>query len=99
MLVVVTPTRAALEAARALVLAVARWGAAAEPGIVVNRWSRRADIGLRTISRIVDAPVAAVVRDDRRSMSGYDDGQLDLDRWTRTGPPATLAALADEVRG
>jgi hypothetical protein len=42
--------------------------------------------------------VAAVVRDDRRSMSGYEDGQLDLDRWTRTGPPATLAVLADEVR-
>jgi Flp pilus assembly CpaE family ATPase len=98
-LVVVTPTRSALEAARALVLAVARWGAAAEPGIVVNRWSRRADIGVRAISRIVDAPVAAVVRDDRRSMSVYDDGQLDLDRWTRTGPAATLAALADEMRG
>ena len=85
-LVVVTPTRSALEAARALVLAVTRWGAAAEPEIVVNRWSRRADIGLRAISRIVDAPVAAVVRDDRRSMSGYDERQLDLDRWTRTGP-------------
>lgn len=98
-LVVVTPARSSLEAARGLVLAAARWGAAAEPGIVVNRWSRRADIGLRSISRIVDAPVAAVVRDDRRSMSTYDDGQLDLDRWTRTGPTAALAALADEMRG
>ena len=97
-LVVVTPGRAALEAARALVLDAARWGVAAGPEIVVNRWSRRADIGLRAISRIVDAPVAAVVRDDRRSMSGYDDGRLDLERWARTGSLATLAAISDEVR-
>jgi pilus assembly protein CpaE len=98
MLVVVTPGRAALEAARALVLDAVRWGVAAGPEIVVNRWSRRADVGLRAIARIVDAPVSAVLRDDRRAMSGYDAGRLDLDRWTRTGPPAALAAVAGGLR-
>jgi pilus assembly protein CpaE len=91
-LVVVTPDRAALEAARALVLDAARWGARADAQIVVNRWSRHAEIGLRAISRLVDAPVAAVVRDNRRSMSGYANGRLDLARWSRTGPGAALAA-------
>ena len=98
MLVVVTPGRAALEAARALVLDAVRWGVAAGPEIVVNRWSRRADVGLRAIARIVDAPMSAVMRDDRRAMSGYDAGRLDLDRWARTGPPAALAAVAGGVR-
>lgn len=97
-LVVVTPGRAALEAARALVLDYARWGAPAGAEIVVNRWSRHADVGLRAISRIVDAPLAAVVRDDRRSMSGYDSGHLDLARWSRTRIASALAPLADGRR-
>ena len=91
-LVVVTPDRAALEAARSLVLDAAKWGACANAEIVVNRWSRRAEIGLRAISRLVDAPVAAVVRDDRRSMSGYANGRVDLARWSRSGLGASLAA-------
>lgn len=90
-LVVVTPDRAALEAARSLVLDATTWGARASAEIVVNRWSRRAEIGLRTISRLVDAPVAAVVRDDRRSMVGYANGRVDLAGWSRSGPGASLA--------
>jgi Flp pilus assembly CpaE family ATPase len=97
LLVVVTPVRAALEAARTLVLDAARWGAAAGAELVVNRWSRRAEVGLRAISRIVDAPVAAVVRDDRRWMSGYDNGRVDVARWSQAGPLAVLSALV--VRG
>jgi pilus assembly protein CpaE len=97
-LVVVTPGRAALEAARSLVLDAAKWGVPMGPEIVVNRWSRHAGVGLRAIARIVDAPVAAVVRDDRRSMLGYEDGRLDLARWSRAGPLATLSTLADEAR-
>ena len=94
-LVVVTPVRVALEAARSLVLDAARWGASAAPELVVNRWSRRADVGLRAISRTVDAPIAAVVRDDPRAMTGYDAGRVDLARWRRSGPAAELAkALA-----
>ena len=84
-LVVVTPDRAALEAARS------------DAQIVVNRWSRHAEIGLRAISRLVDAPVAAVVRENRRSMSGYANGRLDLARWCRTGPGASLAAATGRV--
>ncbi len=91
LLVVVTPVRTALEAARTLVLDAARWGAAAAPELVVNRWSRRADVGLRTISRTADVPIAAVVRDNPRAMAGYDAGRIDLARWVRTGPPADLA--------
>lgn len=97
-LVVVTPGRAALESARSLVLDAAKWGVAAGPEIVVNRWSRHADVGLRAIARIVDAPLAAVVRDDRRSMSGYDGGRLDVANWSRAGPLATLATLAEDTR-
>jgi pilus assembly protein CpaE len=89
--VVVTPVRAALEAARSVVLDAARWGAAAAPELVVNRWSRRADIGLRAVSRTVDAPIAAVVRDDPRAMAVFDAGRVDLARWLRSGPPADLA--------
>lgn len=96
-LVVVTPDRAALEAARSLVLDATRWGARADAQIVVNRWSRHAEIGLRAISRLVDAPVAGVVRDNRRSMSGYANGRLDLARWSRTGPGASLAATMGRV--
>jgi MinD-like ATPase involved in chromosome partitioning or flagellar assembly len=90
LLVVVTPVRAALEAARSLVLDAARWDVAAAPELVVNRWSRRADVGLRAIARSVDAPVTAVVSDAPRSMSGYDEGRLDLARWMRAGPFARL---------
>lgn len=89
-LVVVTPVRAALEAARSVVADAARWGTAAEPELIVNRWSRRADVGLRAISRIVDAPVAAVVPDAPRAMSGYDDGPVDVARLVRRGPLALL---------
>ena len=91
-LVVVTPDRATLEAARSLVLDATRWGARAGAQIVVNRWSRHAEIGVRAIARLVDAPVAAVVRDDRRSMSAYANGRLDLAHWLRTGPGASLPA-------
>jgi pilus assembly protein CpaE len=90
LLVVVTPVRSALEAARALVLDAARWGAAAHPELVVNRWSRKADVGLRAVSRIVDAPVAAVVRDGPRRMRAYDEGCVDVARWMRVGPMAEL---------
>ncbi|HSD03185.1 MAG TPA: hypothetical protein VLB81_12485 [Gaiellales bacterium] len=93
--VVVTPVRAALEAARSLVLDAARWGIAAEPELVVNRWSRRADVGVRAIARIVDAPVAAVLPDAPRTVSGYDGGRVDVGRLVRNGP---LAELADSVR-
>jgi pilus assembly protein CpaE len=90
-LVVVTPVRAALEGARSLVLDAARWGAAASPELVVNRWSRRADVGLRSISRTVDAPIAAVVRDSPRAMAAYDAGRVDVAHWVRSGPAADLA--------
>jgi Flp pilus assembly CpaE family ATPase len=96
LLVVATPVRAALEAARSLVLDAARWGVAAQPELVVNRWSRRADVGLRAAARIVDAPVAAVVRDDGRRMRAYDEGGLDVVRWLRTGP---MAGLPQALRG
>jgi MinD-like ATPase involved in chromosome partitioning or flagellar assembly len=89
-LVVVTPVRAALEAARSLVLDAARWGIAGEPELVVNRWSRRADVGLRAIARIVNAPVAAVVPDAPRAMSGYDGGRVDVAHLVRTGPLSQL---------
>jgi pilus assembly protein CpaE len=95
LLVVVTPVRAALEAARSLVLDAARWGAVAQPELVVNRWSRRAEVGLRAAARIADAPVAAVVRDAPRPMRPYDEGGLDVARWMRAGPMSGLpAALA-----
>ena len=68
-LVVVTPERAALEAARSLVLDATNWGSRASAEIVVNRWSRRAEIGMRAIARLVDAPVAAVIPDDRGNWS------------------------------
>lgn len=90
LLVVVTPVRTSLEAARSLVLDAARWGAAGTPELVVNRWSRRADVGLRSISRMVNAPIAAVVRDRPRAMAGYDAGRVDLTHWVRTGPAADL---------
>jgi MinD-like ATPase involved in chromosome partitioning or flagellar assembly len=92
--VVVTPARAALEAARSLVLDAVRWGIAAEPELVVNRWSRRADVGVHAIARMVDAPVAAVLPDAPRAMSGYDGGRVDVRRLVRNGP---LARLADSV--
>jgi pilus assembly protein CpaE len=95
LLVVVTPVRAALEAARSLVLDAARWGAAAGAELVVNRWSRRAEVGLRAIARTVDAPVAAVVRDDRRWMSGYDNGRVDVGRWSHAGPLGALSTLVE----
>ena len=99
LVVVVTPVRSALEAARSLVLDAARWGAAAQPELVVNRWSRRAEVGLRAASRIVDAPVAAVARDAPRPMRAYDEGSLDVARWMRVGPMADLpAALARRSR-
>jgi pilus assembly protein CpaE len=97
-LVVVTPDRAAVEAARSLLLDATRWGARGDAQIVVNRWSRHAEIGLRAISRLVDAPVAAVMRDSRRAMSGYANGRLDLAQWSRTGPGASLAATMGGVK-
>jgi Flp pilus assembly CpaE family ATPase len=95
LVVVVTPVRAALEAARSLVLDAVRWGAAAQPELVVNRWSRRADVGVRAAARIVDAPVAAIVRDDDRRMRAYAEGGVDVARWMRTGP---LAGVPEALR-
>jgi pilus assembly protein CpaE len=98
LVVVVVPLRSSLEAGRSLVLDLARWGASAQPELVVNRWSRRADVGLRAVARIVDAPVAAVVRDDPRGMHAYDEGGLDVARWIRTGPMRAVAsALCPEA--
>jgi pilus assembly protein CpaE len=94
--VVVTPVRAALEAARSLVVDAARWDVAAEPELVVNRWSRRADVGLRAIARAVDAPIAAVVADAPRAMSGYDAGRVDVARLVRT---RSFGQLAHTLRG
>jgi MinD-like ATPase involved in chromosome partitioning or flagellar assembly len=93
--VVVTPVRRAVEAGRSLVLDAARWGIAAEPEVVVNRWSRRADVGVRAIARMVDAPVVAVLPDAPRATAGYDGGGVDVESLVRNGP---LAEVADCVR-
>lgn len=98
-LVVVTPDPRSVHAARALVSAAAGWGGHGAVELVVNRWSRRADLSLRSVSRQAGAPVAAVVRDDRRRMAAYDAARVDLAGWARGGALAGLAGLAGELAG
>ena len=64
-LVVVTPDAYAAAAGRELVTALSRAGATTDAfAVVVNRWSRRSELSLRSIARTVGAPVAAAVGSD-----------------------------------
>ena len=81
-LIVVTPDAYAAAAARELVTALVRAGATADTTVVVvNRWSRRAELSLRGVARTVGAPVAAAVGIDARAMEALANGRADLDRW------------------
>jgi pilus assembly protein CpaE len=91
------PDAVSVAATRALITAAAGWGARGPVAIVVNRWSGRADLGVRQLSRAVGAPVAAVVRDDRRRMTAYDGGGLDVSLWAAGRPMAALRGLAAEL--
>ncbi len=97
MLVVVTPDMRSCLAARSLLTAAARWGApVADAGLIVNRWSRKAELSLRTIDHTTGCSVAAVVRDQPRAMVGY--AALDPVTCIDRGPFRALEALAAPAR-
>jgi pilus assembly protein CpaE len=98
--VVVTPDARAAAAARELVTALARWEASADAvGVVVNRWSRRAELSLRGIARSVGAPVVAALGTDRAAMAAFDNGRARLERWPPRAHAAALRRLAEELGG
>lgn len=93
--VVVTPDLRSTMTARAVLTAAARWGAPVETaGVIVNRWSRRAELSQRAIARSVGCDVAAVIKDRPRQMSGYGNGQVDFERWPRRSPFGVLKEIA-----
>jgi pilus assembly protein CpaE len=98
-IVVVTPDAYAVAAGRELVTALVRAGAGAETtAVVVNRWSRRAELSLRGIARTVGAPVAAVVAEDRRAMGELANGRADLARWPGRAHETALEDVVAELR-
>lgn len=97
-LVVVTPDTQAVAAGRELVTALVRTGAGADTtAVVVNRWSRRAELSLRGIARAVGAPVAATVKLDPRAMDALANGRADLDRWPGRAHADALHAIVQEL--
>jgi Flp pilus assembly CpaE family ATPase len=98
-LVVVTPDAYAAAAGRELVTALARAGATSDAfAVVVNRWSRRSELSLRSIARTVGAPVAAAVGRDDAAMSAFANGRARLERWPARSHAAALRELAVELR-
>lgn len=99
-LVVVTPDAYAAAAGRELVTALARAGATTDAfAVVVNRWSRRSELSLRSIARTVGAPVAAAVGSDGAAMGALANGRVRLERWPARSHAAALRDLAAELRG
>ena len=62
--------------------------------VVVNRWSRRSELSLRSIARTVGAPVAAAVGIDDSTMDAFANGRAQLDRWPGRAHTAALRTLA-----
>ena len=99
-LVVVTPDAYAAAAGRELVTALARAGATTDAfAVVVNRWSRRSELSLRSIARTVGAPVAAAVGRDDAGMGALANGRVRLERWPARSHAAALRDLAAELGG
>ncbi len=99
-LVVVTPDAYAAAAARELVTGIVRGGAGADSAaVVVNRWSRRAELSLRGIARIVGVPVAAAVKLDAPAMEALANSRADLERWPGRAHASALRALVQELGG
>jgi pilus assembly protein CpaE len=97
-LVVVTPDAYAAAAARELVTVLVRAGAGADAtAVVVNGWSRRAELSLRGIARTVGAPVAAAVALDPGPMNALANGRADLDRWPGRRHANALRDLVQEL--
>lgn len=97
-LVVVTPDAFAAAAARELVTALVRSGAGADTtAVVVNRWSRRAELSLRGVARAVGAPVAAALRVDARAADALANSRADLEGWPGRAHVRALAGLVREL--
>lgn len=97
-LVVVTPDAYAVAAGRELVTTLARAGASGDAvTVVVNRWSRRSELSLRSIARTVGAPVAAAVGIDEATMDAFANGRAQLDRWPGRAHTAALRTLTTEL--
>jgi len=97
-LVVVTPDAYAVAAGRELVTTLARSGASGDSvTVVVNRWSRRSELSLRSIARTVGAPVAAAVGIDEGTMDAFANGRAQLERWPGRAHSAALRTLAAEL--
>ncbi len=97
-LVVVTPDAYAVAAGRELVTTLARSGAGGDGiAVVVNRWSRRSELSLRSVARTVGAPVAAAVAIDAATMDAFANGRAVLERWPGRAHAAALRGLAAEL--
>jgi len=97
-LVVVTPDAYAAAAGRELVTALARAGASTDAfAVVVNRWSRRSELSLRSIARTVGAPVAAALGSDDAGMAALANGRVRLERWPARSHAAALRDLAADL--
>jgi pilus assembly protein CpaE len=97
-LVVVTPDAYAAAAGRELVTTLTRSGASSDTiAVVVNRWSRRSELSLRSIARTVGAPVAAAVGIDDPTMDAFANGRARLERWPGRAHTAGLRTLATEL--
>jgi Flp pilus assembly CpaE family ATPase len=97
-LVVVTPDAYAAAAGRELVTSLARAGATSDAiAVVVNRWSRRSELSLRSIARTVGAPVAAAVGIEDAAMGALANGHAPLERWPARSHAAALRGLAAEL--
>ena len=97
-LVVVNPDAYAVAAGRELVTTLARSGAGGDGiAVVVNRWSRRSELSLRSVARTVGAPVAAAVAIDAPTMDAFANGRAALERWPGRAHAAALRGLAAEL--
>ena len=97
-LVVVTPDAYAAAAGRELVTTLARSGASSDAiTVVVNRWSRRSELSLRSIARTVGTPVAAAVGIDDATMDAFANGRARLERWPGRAHTSALRTLAAEL--
>ena len=99
LLIVTTADVQSAAAARAQLLALGRFGVdTSDAAIVVNRWSRKAELTVRVLERACVAPAAAVIDEDAAAAADFANARIRPDDWPHRRLRRALAGLVDTNR-